>query len=139
MQITRHKITKVIIAEHRTPVRADGLVPEDLDPALELVEVSQEAPPAYNAGTHALERTETELPPLSERHPIRLVRGWRAVALTAEQLAAIAQRAADETERTQLRALVSDLRSGTGTAAQRQVRLERCVARLIIDSYRTTP
>lgn len=135
-QIIRDKTTKAVIRTSPTPIRLDGKIPLDLDPALELVDVvDPPIQPAYNAATHKLVVSTAEQASVGGL-PIKLVTTWNIVALTQAELDARAAAAADETERQQLKTIVAALKAGTGTTAERLARCERALAKIIPDLYR---
>ncbi len=58
-----------------------------------------------------------------------------SVSLTADELAAIADEATRQTEITSAKAAYSALMDGTGTQAERLVRCERVLARLVKETF----
>lgn len=137
MQIIRDKTTKAIIRISPTPIRIDGMIPPDLDAALELVDVIEApAQPGFNPVTQKV------VPVSSEQagavgFPIRLVNDWSVVSLTQPELDAVAAQAASAAERDQAKAMVAKLRNpGSDTNAQILDRLQRGLARVITDLYK---
>lgn len=137
MQIIRDKNTKVVIRMSPTAIRADGKIPTDLDPSLELVDVmDMPAKPVFNPATHEVVSISSEQPG-APGFPLRLIYDWQVVALTQAERDIKAADAADEAERQQLRALVGELKNpGAKTTAQRLITVERVLARIIPDIYR---
>lgn len=60
---------------------------------------------------------------------------WVITQKTAEEIAAEQEAAARSTEYQHLRTIVDSLRNGTGTAAERLVRVERVSVRLLLDAF----
>lgn len=67
--------------------------------------------------------------------PTRARETWVIVAKTAEEIAAEQEAAAKAAEYLVLRSVVDALRNGTGTAAERMVRVERVCVRLLLDAF----
>lgn len=135
-QIIRNKTTKAVIRISETPIRADGKIPADLDPAVELVDiVDPPAQPAFNPATQKVVSTTSEQAG-AVGFPIRLVYDWSVVALSQAELDAKAAESSAANERDQLKAVVSALRDGTGTTGERVARVEKACARLITDTFK---
>lgn len=62
--------------------------------------------------------------------------GWVRTATPPEVLEAGATLAADKAERQQIKALMADLKAGTGTNGERITRIEKALHRLLKDSLR---
>lgn len=104
--------------------RADGGPLVNADPDyVPLLEVN-EAQPAYDPATHKLERSTPVVDVAANTH----THGWSVVALSAEELATIA-------ERETAIALYAALKAHSGTADERATRLENVVAYLLKDQY----
>lgn len=136
MQIVRNKTTKEVIRVSQTPIRADGKIPDDLDPATELVDViAPPAQPTFDPATQKVVPISLEQAG-EEGFPIRLVNDWQVVALTQAELDVNTVTAADAQERQQLKTVVAALQAGTGTTVERLARCERALAKIIPDLYR---
>lgn len=71
-------------------VRPDGFIPESIDSEnVEVVRIVQEVQPAYDPATQKLVGTVAE----AGSNPVVQTRGWQIVALTAPELAVIADMA----------------------------------------------
>lgn len=133
--IIRDKATKAVIRTSPSPLRADGKIPVDLDPSLEVLDVIDDPQPPFDSATQKLVPSITEQPPASAGFPARLINGWTIISLTQSELDAKAASAASATERDQTKAFVAALRSGQGTQLERLQRVEKACARLILDMY----
>jgi len=103
--ILRNATTKQPI---RTATRTDGFIPEAADtPNSEVVRIVQEAPPAFDPATQKLVPTVAE----AGTNPIVQTRSFQVVALTAPELAAIADAAAREAKRQLVAAAIPTLRT----------------------------
>ncbi len=130
MNILRHKITKEIVTRSNWD---DGYIPEAAGrDDCEIVRIVQGDKPAFDHATQKLVGQDTETP----GDPIILTQGWTVVNLTAEELAAIAAEAAAKTERQQIKALMADIKAGTGTNGERIARIEKALHRLLKDTLR---
>lgn len=94
----------------------------DSDIAL-LLEVEAQQPD-YDPDTQRLQRTE----PVIDISGNTITTGWEVVDIPQDEQDNAA-------ELKQVRAVYKDLKNGTGTQAQRLVRVERVLARLIKDNY----
>jgi hypothetical protein len=107
----------------------DAVVP--CRPTHKIVPYSRTEPPAFDPATH-------KLAPNRAVTVDSVVDGFVAVALTQEELDAIADQAAQQQETQQARQAYNALMNGTGTQAERLVRCERVLAR-VIKSLFTVP
>lgn len=135
-QIVRDKTSKAVIRISPEPIRLDGKIPLDLDPALELVDViDPPAQPAFNPATQKVVPVSSEQAGAAG-FPIRLINDWQVVSLTQAELDAKAALTLSEQERQQAKAIVADLKNGTGTTVERLQRCEKALARIIPDIYK---
>lgn len=136
MQIIRDKTTKVVLRISPTPIRDDGKIPLDLNPAQELVDVIEPpAKPAFNPATQKVVASTAEQASAGG-FPIKLITTWSVVALSQAELDANTASTADDAERQQLKALVAAFKAGSGTQIERLARTERALAKIIPDIYR---
>ncbi len=123
-----NKSTRELIRQSQSPFNIDDKVQPPL-PAFQLKGVEDATVPAFDANTHRLNRTFVD----DDTAATRTFKN-EVVPLTAPQLAAIAKRISDEAQRQQIKTIYAALVAGTGTAAERLVRLEKSVAYLLKDS-----
>ena len=133
--IIRNLATKELIRRTDSPLRSDGKLPADLDPSVEVLVEVLETQPNYDKATHKLLPADREEPGAADE-PINLIHGWSIVPLNAEELAALAADAAAKTERQEIRAIMADLKAGTGTNGERISRIEKALHRLLKDTLR---
>ena len=88
--------------------------------------------PTFDPATQKLGNPTTPVVDLVEQ---TITRSRAVVALTAEELQAIADAEADAAELAQLKAVYLDLKNGVGTSTQRLVRVEKVLARVMRDNY----
>lgn len=114
------------IASAQTPLKYEGKLRIETDAGI-IANLKrkgwQDAPkPTYNAAT---------------QHAPEWVNGsWVVRDLTQAELDANTQAAADKSERQQVKALMADIKAGTGTNAERLARIEKAVHRLLKDTLR---
>lgn len=127
--ISQDKILEV----GKTWPREDGMPFEDDNPdRVYLLHVST-SPPAFNNATHQV-FPDKAIVNVNEN---TLTQAWKIVPLTAEELAKKAEESARQTDISQIKAIYTALKNGTGTTAERMARVEKVLARLIKDTYGT--
>ena len=111
------------------PYTVDGKQAQ-LPPHLIAMEVIDDPEPSVPRTKRTVPVVIVDVPAKKYRH------GWEVVDLSAEEMAERDAEDAATTERQQIRAVIQDLKDGTGTQLQRLVRCERVPVRLIKDYIR---
>jgi hypothetical protein len=120
-----YRVSTGEIVKHNTRwPRADGGAIVGQDPDLVPLREVEAAQPAYNPATHKLERAEAVTDVAANTH----THGWNVVALSAAELADLAETA-------QAKANYQLLLAGSGTQLERLVRVERVCAHLLKLQY----
>lgn len=124
------KNTRVVLRTSLTPFNVDESV-QPPNGIVQLKGIENNTVPSFDPQTQKLVRSFTDDDATGTR-TFRL----QAVALSADELAVVAQASQDETERLAIKAVISDLRNGIGTATQRIQRVERACAYLLRQEVR---
>ena len=125
-----NKLTREVIRESHTPFNIDETV-QPSDPLIQLKRVDVDTTPAFDPATQKIVRQFADNDAAFTRTFSNVV-----VAMTRAEKDAYALRQSDSAELVQLRAVYNDLKNGVGTATQRTVRLEKCVAWLLREYVR---
>ena len=120
-----HSVTRAVVRTSSTPFNVDEAV-QPPAPHIQLRRIDDDTLPAVNAATHKLERTFTDNDMAFTRTFI-----WQVVALTQAEIDANTLAAQDAATLVIIANVYAALKNGTGTAAERLVRLERAVAWLL--------
>lgn len=125
-----NKNTRELIRESATPFNVDESV-QPSPPHIQLKLVRDDTKPSYDVATEKLVQMTVD----NDAAFTRTVK-WVKQAMTPDELTAYQQRQADAATLTQLKAVYNDLKNGVGTAAERQLRLEKAVAYLLRESVK---
>lgn len=120
-----------VVARNKPWPRADGMAiagaPQTVVPLLHVAT----AQPSYDAATHKLQATAEVVDVVANT----LTTNWQVVALSAAELATIADQSETNAATVAAKAAYQDLIAGTGTTAQRLTRCERVLARILRHTF----